>query len=217
MEKIVIKATKREVTGKKVGALRRAGQLPAVLYGHNIETTPIMLDARSSTQLLGNLTSSSLVTVDLEGKEFLTLVREKQRDYLKNYLLHVDFHVVSLTEKMHAKVGIELTGTAPAIKEFNALITHVLSEVEVECLPQDLPERFQVDISSLAAIGDRVCVKDIGASDQVKILADPEEIIAVASAPTKEVVVEEVPAEEEEAAAAAPAEAEAAEPEKEKE
>ncbi|MDD2901871.1 MAG: 50S ribosomal protein L25 [Syntrophales bacterium] len=211
MEKIVIQATKREVTGKKVGALRRAGQLPAVLYGHNIDTVPIMLDARTATQLLAHLTSSSLVTVDLEGKEFLTLVREKQRDYLKNTLLHVDFNVVSLTEKMHVKVGIEITGTAPAVKDFNAMITHVLSEVEVECLPQDLPERFQVDISGLAAIGDRVCVQDIAASDQVKILADPEEIIAVASAPTKEAVVGEAPAEEGEAA---PEAAAAAEPEK---
>ena len=211
MEKIVIPATKREVTGKKVGALRRAGKLPAVLYGHNIETTPIMIDARTGTQMLAKLTSSSLVTVDLEGKEFLTLVREKQRDYLKNCLLHVDFNVVSLTEKMHVKVGIELTGTAPAVKDFNAMITHVLSELEVECLPQNLPERFQVDISSLAAIGDRVCVRDIVLPGEVKILADPEEIIAVASAPTKEVVVEEAPAEEGEAAP----EAAAAEPEKE--
>ncbi|MFZ5452362.1 MAG: 50S ribosomal protein L25 [Thermodesulfobacteriota bacterium] len=211
MEKIVIKASKREVTGKKVGALRRAGQLPAVLYGHNIETTPIMLDARTGTQMLAQLTSSSLVTIDLEGKEFLTLVREKQRDYLKNCLLHVDFNVVSLTEKMHVKVGIELTGVAPAVKDFNAVVTPVLSEVEVECLPQNLPERFQVDLSSLAAIGDRICVQDIALSDQVKILADPEEIIAVASAPTKEVAAEEVPAEEEAAPEAA------AEPEKEKE
>ena len=211
MEKIVIPATKREVIGKKVGALRRAGKLPAVLYGHNIETTPIMIDARTGTQMLAKLTSSSLVTVDLEGKEFLTLVREKQRDYLKNCLLHVDFNVVSLTEKMHVKVGIELTGTAPAVKDFNAMITHVLSELEVECLPQNLPERFQVDISSLAAIGDRVCVRDIVLPGEVKILADPEEIIAVASAPTKEVVVEEAPAEEGEAAP----EAAAAEPEKE--
>ncbi|MFZ5452364.1 MAG: hypothetical protein ACOZF2_10930 [Thermodesulfobacteriota bacterium] len=97
----------------------------------------------------------------------------------------VDFHVVSRPEKMHAKVGIESIGTAPAVKEFNALITHVLSEVEGERLPQDLPERFQVDISSLAAIGDRVCVQDIVVSDQVKILADPEEIIAVAPRPPK--------------------------------
>jgi len=206
MEKIVIKANKRQVTGKQVGALRRAGKLPAVLYGHHFETTPILVDARVGSQVLAHLTSSSLVTIDLEGQEFLALVRAKQRDFLQNRLLHVDFQVVSLTEKMHAKVSIELTGTAPAVKEFNAVVTPVLSEVEVECLPQALPERFQVDISGLGAIGDRICVRDIILSGQVKILADPEEIIAVAAAPAKEAVAAEAPA----AAEAAPEGGEAA-------
>jgi len=211
MEKVVLQASKREVTGKKVGALRRAGKLPAVMYGHNLETTPIMLDARTVSQKMAHLTSSSLVTVDLEGKEYLALVREKQRDFLKNTLLHLDFQVVSLTEKMRTKVGIELTGAAPAVKDFNALIHHGLTEIEVECLAQDLPERIKVDISGLAAIGDRVCVRDVAFSDQVTILADPEEIIAVAAAPAKEVVIEEAPAVEE----AAPEVVEGGEKEKE--
>jgi large subunit ribosomal protein L25 len=211
MEKVVLQASKREVTGKKVGALRRAGKLPAVLYGHRIETTPIMLDDRTVSQKMAHLTSSSLVTIDLEGKEYLALVREKQRDYLKNRVIHLDFQVVSLTEKMRAKVGIELTGMAPAVKDFNAVIHHVLSEIEVECMPQDLPERIKVDLSGLAAIGDRVCVRDVTLSDQVAILADPEEIIAVAAAPTKEVVTEEAPAAEE----AAPEVVEKGEKEKE--
>lgn len=213
MEKVVLQANKREVTGKKVGALRRAGKLPAVLYGHNTETTPIMLDARTVTQKMAHLTSSSLVTLDVDGKEYLTLVRDKQRDYLKNTLLHLDFQVVSLTEKMRAKVGVELTGTAPAVKEFNAVIHHGLGEIEVECLAQDLPERIKVDLSGLAEIGDRVRVRDIALSDKVAILADPDEIIAIAAAPAKEVVVEEVPVEEE----AAPEVVEEAEKEKEKE
>ena len=122
MEHIVLKATKRDVVGKQVGALRRQGKLPAVLYGHHIETTPILLDAYEGSQTLSYLTSSSLVTIDLDGKQFLAQVREKQRDYLKNRLLHVDFQVVSLTEKMRAKVGIELSGTAPAVKNFKAVI-----------------------------------------------------------------------------------------------
>jgi large subunit ribosomal protein L25 len=213
MEKVVLKANKREVKGKKVGALRRAGKLPAVLYGHNLETTSIMLDARTVSQQMAHLTSSSLVTIDLEGKEYLALVREKQRDYLKNRVIHLDFQVVSLTEKMRAKVGIELTGTAPAVKDFNAVIHHGLTEIEVECLGQDLPERIKVDLSGLAAIGDRVSVRDLVLSDKVAILADPDEIIAIAAAPAKEVVIEEAPAEEE----AAPEEAEGGEKEKEKE
>jgi large subunit ribosomal protein L25 len=197
MAKVVLKATKREALGKKVGALRRAGKLPAVLYGHRIETTAIMLDAHEGAQTLSRLTSSSLVTIDLDGKKYLALVKEKQRDFIKNRLLHLDFQVVSLTEKMRAKVGIELKGTAPAVKDFNAVIHTNLTEIEVECMPQDLPERIVVDISGLAAIGDGVRVRDVVLSDKVEILGDPEELIAVAAATKKEEIIEEAPVEEE--------------------
>ena len=197
MEKVVLKATKRDVIGKKVGALRRQGKLPAVLYGHRIETTAIMLDAHEGSQTLSHLTSSSLVTINLDGKEYLALVREKQRDFIKNRLTHLDFQVVSLTEKMRAKVGIELTGTAPAVKDFNAVIHTGLTEMEVECMPQDLPERIVVDISGLAELGDGVHVRDVVLSDKVEILGDLEEIIAVATAPMKEEIIEEAPVEEE--------------------
>jgi len=213
MEKVVLKATKRDVIGKKVGALRRQGKLPAVLYGRHIETTAIMLDAREGSQTLSHLTSSSLVTIDLDGKEYLAIVREKQRDFIKNRLVHLDFQVVSLTEKMHAKVGIELTGTAPAVKDFSAMIHTVLNEIEVECMPQDLPERIVIDISGLAKIGDAVRVRDIVLSDKVEILGDPEEIIAVATATKKEEIIEEAPVEEE----AAPEVIERGKKEKEKE
>ena len=197
MEKVVLQATKREVIGKKVGALRRQGKLPAVLYGHRIETTAIMLDAHEGSQTLSHLTSSSLVTIDLDGKEYLALVKEKQRDFIKNRLVHLDFQVVSLTEKMRAKVGIELAGTAPAVKDFNAVIHTGLTEMEVECMAQDLPERIVVNISGLAELGDSVRVRDVVLSDKVEILDDLEEIIAVASAPKKEEIIEEAPVEEE--------------------
>ena len=197
MEKVVLKATKRDVIGKKVGALRRQGKLPAVLYGHRIETTAIMLDAHEGAQTMSHLTSSSLVTIDLDGKEYLALVKEKQRDFIKNRLVHLDFQVVSLTEKMRAKVGIELAGTAPAVKDFNAVIHTGLTEMEVECMAQDLPERIVVNISGLAELGDSVRVRDVVLSDKVKILDDLEEIIAVAIAPKKEEIIEEAPVEEE--------------------
>ncbi len=196
MEKVVLKATKREVIGKKVGALRRQGKLPAVLYGRRMETTAIMLDAQEGTKALAHLTSSSLVTIDLDGKEYLALVREKQRDFIKNRLVHLDFHVVLLTEKMRAKVGIELTGTAPAVKDFSAMIHTGLTEMEVECMPQDLPERIVVNISGLAKLGDGVRVRDVVLSDKVEILDDPEEMIAIASATKEEQIVEAAPVEE---------------------
>jgi large subunit ribosomal protein L25 len=197
MENIVLKATKRDVVGKKVGALRRQGKLPAVLYGHHIETTPILLDAYEASQTLSRLTSSSLLTVDLDGQPFLAQVREKQRDFLKNRLVHVDFQVVSLTEKMRTKVSIELTGTAPAVKNFNAVIHTGLTALEVECMAEDLPKRIVVDISGLAEIGDGVRVSDIVLSDKVKILADQEDVIAIATASKKEEVSAEAPVAEE--------------------
>ena len=201
MEKVALKATKREALGRQVGALRRAGKLPAVMYGHGIASTPVMLDAREATLKLSHLTTSSLVMIDLDGTEYPALVREKQRDYLKNRLLHVDFQVISMTEKVTTKVGIELTGTAPAVKEFNAVIVTVLNELEIECMPQDLPARVVIDISGLTEIGAGIHVRDVVISDKVKILDDPAEMIVVASATREEkVVVEEAPAEEEAAA-----------------
>ena len=206
MEKVVLKASRRNVTGKKVGALRRAGKLPAVLYGHGIDSTPIVLDAHQTWLTLSSLTSSSLVTLDLDGKEYLTLVRDEQRDCIQQHRLHVDFQAVSLTEKIRTKVGIELSGTAPAVKDFDAVIITGLTELEVECLPRDLPERLVVDISGLAAIGDSIHVRDIVVAGKVEVLDDPDGLVVSATAPKVE-VVEEVVEEEE----AAPEAAEAAE------
>ena len=98
MEKVVIKATKRDVIGKQVRALRREGKMPAVIYGRRTEPISISLDAHTASLALAKLTSSSLVTIDVDGTEYPALVREKQRDYIKNRLLHVDFLAVSLDE-----------------------------------------------------------------------------------------------------------------------
>jgi len=193
MEKVVLKASKRDVAGSKAGALRRQGKIPAVLYGRHLETTPLLLDAFEGSQILSRLTLSSLVTIDLDGKQFLAQIKEKQRDFIKNRLTHVDFQIFSGTEKMHGKVAIELTGTAPAVNNFNAVIHTGLTALKVECMPQDLPERIVVDISGLAEIGDGVRVRDVVLAGKVKILDAPEEIIAMATAPRKEEISAEAP------------------------
>lgn len=192
MEKVVISATRRTVTGKKVGALRREGKLPGVIYGHHVEPIAIVMDSREATRTLATLTGSSLVTINVDGKEYATLVREKQHDYLKNALIHVDFLAVSLTEKIRADVTIDLTGVAPAVKDYNAIIVHNLSSLEVECLPQNLPQSFVVDLSSLAKIGDAVYVRDIPAPAKVEILTHADDIIVVATATKEEAEVEAV-------------------------
>jgi large subunit ribosomal protein L25 len=192
MDKVVLKATERKVTGRHVRALRRSGQLPGVIYGHNVEPVSISLDAHEASRVLGKLSSSSLITVDVEGKEYPSLVREKQMNYIKRNLIHVDFQVVSLTEKIRANVGIVLTGNSVAVKDFNAMLINGLTELEVEAFPQDLPERVVVDIGALAKIGDAIHVKDISLSDKVTILSAADEMVILATAPAKEEVEEVV-------------------------
>jgi large subunit ribosomal protein L25 len=194
MEKIAIEATKRTIKGKQVGALRRQGLLPAVMYGHGFESTPITLNLRDATKVLSMTTSSSLVNINLEGKTTSVLVREKQRDYIRGTLRHVDFQVVSLTEKLRTTVEIVLTGTSPAVRDFNGVMVTSVNTLEVECFPQDLPERIIVDVSVLAKIGDAVFVRDVKLSDKVEILTDLDEVIVnvTSVAEEKEEVAAEV-------------------------
>jgi large subunit ribosomal protein L25 len=191
MDKVVLQATRRTVTGKQVGALRRQGVLPGIMYGHHFDPTPISLDLHTSTLALMGLSSSSLVYLDLEGSEHATLIREKQRDYIQGTLKHIDFQVVSLTEKIRAEVSIELVGASPAVRELNAVLVTGLDQLVVESLPQYLPERYIVDVSKLAKIGDAVYVRDLKVTEDVEILNDPDEMVVIATAGAAEEEEEE--------------------------
>lgn len=186
MDKYVIQATKRDVIGKKVGVLRREGKLPGVIYGHKFDAMPIIMDARTTTKVLNSITSSSIVTLVIDGKEHAALVRERQMDYIRNQFIHVDFQAVSQTEKIRAKVGVVIAGTAPAVKDFNGVVVEGLDAIEVEALPKDLPERFVIDISKLAAIGDAIHVKDVEVPANVEIVDDVEAMLVLITAPAAE-------------------------------
>lgn len=190
MDKVVLKAVKRDVTGKQVSALRRAGKLPAVIYGRHVEPIAISLDAHSTSLAMAKLTSSSLVTIELDGREYPSLVRERQRNYIKGNLTHVDFLAVDLNEKIRATVRLEFVGISAAVKDYNGVLVKNLEKLEVECLPTDLPERITVDISALKQIGNGIRVRDMAISDNVRILNDEDEMIAVATAAKEEAVVE---------------------------
>ena len=181
MEKVVLNATKRNVIGKQVKALRREGKLPAVIYGRHTEPVNINLDAHTASLALAKLTSSSLVTIKVDGTEYPALVREKQRDYIKNRLLHVDFLAVSMTELLRTSVNVHFIGVSPAVKDFNAVLVKNLEQLEVECLPTDLPEAIEVDISAMKRPGEGIRVRDVQISDKVRILNDSDTMVAVAT------------------------------------
>jgi large subunit ribosomal protein L25 len=199
MEEVVLKASHRSVLGKQVKAIRREGKLPAVIYGHHIDPIVIELDLRETSRNLMGLAPSTLVTVDVEGTQHRTLVREKQRNKLTGTLLHVDFLAVSMTEVLRSQVYLELVGVAPAIKDFDGVLVTGMDEVEVESLPQNLPERLLVDISGLKEIGDGIYVRDLVVPEGVEILEEPEAMIVLVTAQAVE-EEEEVPEEVEELA-----------------
>ena len=204
MAKVVIDATRRDVVGKQVKALRREGKLPAVIYGRHTDPINVNLDARTAAQALAKLTSSSIVTLNVDGVEYPALEREKQRNFIKNTLLHVDFLAVSMTEKLRTNVNVHFIGVSGAVKDFNAVMVHNLEQLEVECLPTDLPERIDVDISSLAKPGEGIRVRDVKIADNVRILNDPDTMVAVATFAKVEEEVAAVPGAEGAAAAAEP-------------
>ena len=188
MEKVVLKAVKREVIGKQVKAMRREGQLPAVIYGRHLEPIAISLEAHAASIAMGKLTSSSLITIELDGKEYPSLVRERQRNFIKGNLTHIDFLAVDLKEKIRATVRLEFVGVSGAVKDYNGVLVKNIEKLEVECLPTDLPERISVDIAALAQIGNSIRVRDLATSDAIRILNDEDETIAVATAPKTEAV-----------------------------
>jgi large subunit ribosomal protein L25 len=191
MEEIVLQARKREKIGKKVKALRREGGLPAIIYGGSIKPIPITLDAHDARLVLSGVTSSHMITVDVDGEPLNVLVRDRQREPILGSLLHVDFLAVSLTETLRTNVMIELVGDSPAVKESGFILVSGLDALEVESLPQNLPERILVDVSILKEIGDAIYVRDISLPSEVEVLTDPEEMVALVTAPSAEEEEEE--------------------------
>lgn len=186
MEKIVLNAQHREVIGKQVKALRRQGRLPAVLYGRGVQPIPVSLDFREANRILPGITSSHLVTIDVDGEQHTALVREKQFHPVQGKLVHVDFMVVSMTERLRAYVSLQLEGEAPAVENLNGVLVTGLEEIEVECLPQYLPERIHVNISSLDEIGSALYVRDLQLDANVRVLTEGGEMVVLITAPEAE-------------------------------
>ncbi len=192
MAAIELKATPRVVIGKQVGALRRQGWVPAVLYGAGVEPTPIQLEALEAARALGRASSSTLFDLVLEGEAHKVLVREVQRHPIRRELRHVDFLQVAMDQTIRAEVPIELVGEAPAVKTLGGVLVTGVSSIEVEALPGDLPDRISVNLSSLEKIDDSIVVGQLQIGEGVKVLTAPEESVAHVVFQAAEVVEEEV-------------------------
>jgi large subunit ribosomal protein L25 len=152
---IEISANKRELQGTGASRrLRRAGRVPGVLYGGGAGALPIDLDHKELYFSLKNEAfHASILTLNLDGKKENVLLRDVQMHAFRPQVLHVDFQRVSATDKIHMKVPLHFANAdiAPGVKLSGGIVTHIMTELDVECLPKDLPEYIEVDLANLAA------------------------------------------------------------------
>ena len=215
MDREELKATKRDTLGKKVRFLRRQGITPANVYGANTESTALQLETPLLERLIARVGKNALVTLKVDGKRRVAMIRDIERDPLTDQLLHVGFFQVEMTHRVKADVPLVFVGESPAEKSSRMMLIHNLSAVHVEALPADLPRNIEVDISHLAEPGTAIHVRDIPVGDGVDVFTDPDEVVVqvmesrVAAEVEEAAVAEEVEGEaEEEVAPQAGAEAE---------
>lgn len=189
-----LSATTREIFGKKVKTLRREGLIPAELYGRGVKNTHLSVPAKEFNKVFKEAGTNTVVHLAVGGKKHPALIYDVVRDYLTSDIAHIDFYEVRMNEAIKAKVPLEFMGEAPAVKEKGAVLNKAMSEIEVEALPGDLPHRFEVDLSVLNDLDKSIYVKDLAVPKGVKVLVDPETVVATATPPAAEEVVEAAPA-----------------------
>jgi len=216
MGNVVLMAKKREKAGSAESRrIRRSGRIPAVMYGRAGKTVSLDLDKLEFLRSTKGISESTIVKVEVDGKSYDAFVKDTQRNIIDGNILHIDFYEVDSETLLKAKVSLILSGSPIGVREGGNL-EKPLHEIEVECLPKDLPERIEVDISELK-VNQSMFVRDIPLAKGVKLVSPPDQVVAVVKYAKTEAAAE--PAAEAAAAAAgstAPGAAPAAEKEKEK-
>ncbi len=200
-----LKASARQPLGKRSRRVLREGKLPAIVYGHNTEPTPILLDKLEFQKVFVKSGRTHLVDLAIDGRTEKVLVREIQTHPRRLGPIHVDFYQVDLQEKIEVEVPIHLVGESAPVKRGDADIMQPLHTIRVQCLPSDIPESLEIDITPLEEIEMELRVSDLTVPKNVTVLEDPDELVVKIVHKRELKVEEEIPAAE----AAVPAEGEA--------
>jgi large subunit ribosomal protein L25 len=194
-ERSLVVQWRTEKGKEKARSLRRQGLIPAVVYGQREETIPVSLNPQELFKVMREGAGErTLINLTIEGLQDgpvtkTVILKEKQIEPLKRTLLHVDLYTITMDEEIHVSIPIHIVGKAQGV-ELGGVMEQVLREIEVECLPGDIPPRIDVDVSSLD-IGDSIHVSDI-TLEKAKILVDLGQTVVTVVPPVKEEVVEVV-------------------------
>jgi large subunit ribosomal protein L25 len=204
-EQTTLTVARRTVLGKKVKQLRRQGRVPANIFGRDGASLPVEVDAHTLDQFLRHHPATRVITMPIEGQDGppeTVLVRHVQHHPYTSRILHVDFFHVAMDEKVTARIPLHFVEEAPAVKNLDGVLLHILDTIEVEAFPADLPEALTVSLAGLTELDSAIHVRDILVPPRVQVLDDPEEMVVKVSVP-RAVLAEE--AEEAAPAEAAPA------------
>ena len=189
----ILKAEKREITGKKVRSLRKAGKLPAVLYGAGEKGTLLEVSEKDFEKVFKQAGESTLVELEIGENKKNVLIHDVDFDPIKDKPRHVDFLQVRMDKPIRAKVHVIFEGESPAVKNLGGVLVKIIHELEVEALPKDLPHELKIDISNLQNLEDKFLVSNLKLPSGVKVIADSNEVLALVEIPRTE---EEIKAEE---------------------
>ena len=178
MSKVVLAARSRESKGSpEARRIRRAGRIPGVLYGRSGKAISLDLDALELTNRVRTISESTILKIEIDGKPYDAFVKDTQWNILDGKILHVDFYEVESGVLLRARVTIHLKGNPVGVREGGVLESPV-HEIEVECMPADLPERIIVDISDLG-VNQAIHVRDLPLSDAIRVLSGADQVVAL--------------------------------------
>lgn len=198
MKRPQLKAEERTVLGKKVKKLRREGYLPGNVYGKGLKSHALQIKLSDFEAVYKEAGDTGVIDLTYDGKSKPVLVKNLQRNFANHTLLHVDFYQVNLKQKVKATIPLVLVGEPQAVTDKLGMLLQNQSDVEVEALPDSLPENIEINVEHLAAVGDQVTVADLKAPEGVEVLTDSTQTIAkIAEPKVEEPEPEEAPEGEE--------------------
>lgn len=213
-ENIKLDVSYRDITGKKIKTLRRTGAIPGIIYGHGFENIPVSVPEKQFMKVYREVGTSSIITIVVGNEKYDVLIYEVEQDPVSDAFRHVDFLRIRQDEKITTNIPVNVIGECSIVKELSGVLLTELDEIEIRCLPHDLPSHVEVDVSVITEFNEPLHVKDIKIPATIEVLTDKESVVVTVAPPKKEeeapvVETQLIPEElkkEQEAAAAAQAE-----------
>lgn len=183
---LILQAQKRTILGKKVRQLRSQGVVPGILYGGGEKPLPLSVLYADFKKVFHQAGESSLVGLEIDGQRYNVLVKDVAYDPVSDRFVSIDFFRVPLDKEIELDVPLQFTGESKAVKELGGVLVKVMHEITVSATAQRLPHEIVVDLSLLQALGDKIFVKDLAVFEGVRLISEPDEVVALVEKPREE-------------------------------